>query len=162
MKQVLFIILTLFLLIISSSSQSLTSLYSYGSAFCASGPTAIIEVANPSTGKTCLDRNLSDLQAATCPSGYRLPTSFELDTERQSWSSYNSAGAFASPLKFPVAGSREYNAGSVGSVGSLGHYWSSTINGIYVNLLRISSGTGGTGIFGLYRASGFSVRCLKD
>jgi hypothetical protein len=48
-----------------------------------------------------------------CPSGYRLPTFAELDAERASWSSNNSAGAFASPLKLPLAGSR------IGSNGSL-------------------------------------------
>jgi hypothetical protein len=40
-----------------------------------------------------------------CPAGYRLPTEAEWNAERQSWSSNNAAGAFASPLKLPVAGS---------------------------------------------------------
>jgi hypothetical protein len=34
-----------------------------------------------------------------CPSGYRLPTEAELNSERLSWISNNAAGAFASPLK---------------------------------------------------------------
>ena len=52
-----------------------------------------------------------------CPSGYRLPTEAELDAERESWSSNNSAGAFASPLKLPVAGDRDYSNAAVGNVG---------------------------------------------
>jgi hypothetical protein len=39
-------------------SQSLVSQYPTGSVFCASGPTAIIDVTNPTTGKTWMDRNL--------------------------------------------------------------------------------------------------------
>jgi hypothetical protein len=42
-----------------------------------------------------------------CPAGYRLPTEAELNAERLSWSSNNAAGAFASPLKLPVAGYRD-------------------------------------------------------
>jgi hypothetical protein len=38
-----------------------------------------------------------------CPSGYRLPTDTEFDAERQSWSSNNQAGAYASPLKLTAA-----------------------------------------------------------
>ncbi len=53
-------------------------------------------------------------------------------------------------------------AGNIESVGSLGRYWSSTIIGNYINLLQIESGTGGTGIFSLYRPNGSSVCCLKD
>ena len=41
-----------------------------------------------------------------CPAAYRLPTEAELDNERASWSSNNAAGAYASPLKLPVAGYR--------------------------------------------------------
>src|SRR5574344_2381954 len=53
-----------------------------------------------------------------CPSGYRLPTAAELEEERLSWSSNNEAGAFASPLKLPVAGSRNLSSGSLLIVGS--------------------------------------------
>ena len=41
------------------------SLYPSGSVFCASGPTAIVDVTNPTTGKTWMDRNLGASQAAT-------------------------------------------------------------------------------------------------
>ena len=63
-----------------------------------------------------------------CPSLYRLPTETELDAERSSWISQDAAGAFASPLKLPMAGFRHYSNGSLLNVGSGGYYWSSTVS----------------------------------
>jgi hypothetical protein len=95
-----------------------------------------------------------------CPSAYRLPTDAELDAERASWSSSNSAGAFASPLKLPVAGFRNLSDGSLYYVGSFGSYWSSTVNGTYAfSLAFISSADT---MINDSRAFGSSVRCLKD
>jgi hypothetical protein len=198
---------------------------------CASGPTAIVDVTNPSTGKTWMDRNLGAAQVATsstdansygdlyqwgrradghqcrtsattttlsstdqpahgdfitvnpgnydwrspqndnlwqgvngvnnpCPAGYRLPTETEINAERLSWSQNNSAGAFASPLKLPLAGIRVYSDGSLYPVGSFGSYWSSTVSGTYAAHLNFVSSDADMG-YG-YRAYGFSVRCLKD
>ena len=94
-----------------------------------------------------------------CPSGYRIPTETELDAERLSWSSNNGAGAFASQLKLPMAGDRNYSNGNVANMVSDGNYWSSTVNGS-------SRGLGFTSniaaIDNRYRAYGFSVRCIKD
>jgi uncharacterized protein (TIGR02145 family) len=44
---------------------SLAALYPAGSVFCSSGPTTIVDVTNPVTGKTWMDRNLGAIQAAT-------------------------------------------------------------------------------------------------
>jgi uncharacterized protein (TIGR02145 family) len=96
-----------------------------------------------------------------CPSGYRLPTETELNAERLSWgnNNQNSAGAFASLLKLPVAGIR-FSDGSLSNVGTAGHYWSSTVSGAYAAALFFLSSSAGetTG----YRADGFSVRCIKN
>ncbi len=94
-----------------------------------------------------------------CPAGYRLPTEAELNAERQSWSSNNAAGAFASPLKLPVAGLRYLSLGSLNFVGSSGHYWSSSVDGTLSRRLRFGSVAN---MSSDSRAVGCSVRCLKD
>ena len=95
-----------------------------------------------------------------CPDGYRLPTEAELDAERQSWTSNDAAGAFASHLKLPVAGYRDYSSGSLENVGSSGRYWSGTVVDTRSRGLRIF----GTSAFmsSYRRANGYSVRCIKD
>jgi hypothetical protein len=205
--------------------------YPAGSVFCTSGATAIVNVTNPTTGKTWMDRNLGASRAATsstdaqaygdlyqwgrrsdghqcrtsatttilssvdqpangnfilsppsaydwrspqnnnlwqgvngvnnpCPSGYRLPTETELNAERTSWSSNNSAGAFASPLKLPLVGGRDESNGSLSFVGIESTYWSSTVSSTSSRFLYfVSSGAIMTSNF---RANGFSVRCIKD
>jgi uncharacterized protein (TIGR02145 family) len=95
-----------------------------------------------------------------CPSGYRLPTSTELDAERSSWSSNDAAGAFASPLKLPVAGFRFYSNGSLLNVGTWGYYWSSTLNTTITSYLNFSSNNAST--IAAYRSRGYSVRCIKE
>jgi uncharacterized protein (TIGR02145 family) len=45
--------------------SALAAQYPAGSVFCASGPTAIVDVTNPTTGKTWMDRNLGASQVAT-------------------------------------------------------------------------------------------------
>ena len=95
----------------------------------------------------------------SCPPGWRIPTEAEWHAELQSWISNNSDGAFASPLKLPVAGYRS-SGGSLNLVGSAGYYWSSTVDDSYSRSLNFSSSN--AHMFSGYRARGFSVRCLKD
>ena len=211
--------------------SALVAQYPAGSVFCATGPTAIVDVTNPTTGKIWMDRNLGASQVAAsstddasygdlyqwgrrtdghqcrtsattttlsssdlpangnfilapnvpydwrspqntnlwqgvngvnnpCPSGYRIPTETELDAERLSWSVNTSIGAFASPLKLPVASYRNRTDGSLLNVGTLGYYWSSTVNVTYTRYLRI--GTSLANMFDSQRAYGFSVRCIKE
>ena len=95
-----------------------------------------------------------------CPEGFRIPTAAEWNAERASWSSNNSAGAFATPLKLPVAGSRSRSSGSLDGVGSRGGYWSGTVDGSFAQYLYFSSGI--ANMYSGRRAGGYSVRCLKD
>jgi hypothetical protein len=151
--------------------------YPPGTVHCSGTPTAVVDVTNPTTGKTWMDRNLGASQVATsstdaaaygdlyqwgrgadghqcrnsgttttlsstdqpgnsnfilapnapydwrstqndnlwqgvnginnpCPSGYKIPTYAELDSELSSWINNNAYGAFNSPLKFTQAGYR--------------------------------------------------------
>jgi hypothetical protein len=93
-----------------------------------------------------------------CPVGFRIPTIAEWEAERTSWSSNNSSGSFASPLKLTVAGYRSSSA--LVNVGSYGYYWSASVNGLYTKVLYFSSSVAST--YNNSRALGFSVRCLKD
>lgn len=95
-----------------------------------------------------------------CPSGFRVPTAAEWEQERLTWSSNNAAGAFASPLKLPLAGFRGFSNGSLGNVGSNGIYWSSTVSG--TNSLDLDFNSSSAGMVTDGRVDAFSVRCIKD
>ena len=93
-----------------------------------------------------------------CPVGYRLPTDIELSEERLSWISNNIAGAFASPLKLPIAGIRNVDGG-IFNAGVFGRYWSSTPQNR--NSRGLTVNTNSTN-FTDWRGYGLSVRCIKD
>ena len=95
-----------------------------------------------------------------CPSGYRLPTQLELNTEKNSWNPRNATGAFASPLKMVLAGYRSGADGGVSQEGGYGVYWTSDF-GEYGSVV-MSVWEGGTDGGVQDRRHGFSVRCIKD
>jgi hypothetical protein len=88
-----------------------------------------------------------------CPAGYRIPTNAELDEERASWSMNGAAGAFASPLKFTLAGLRGGGSGR-------GYYWSSGLDGFSSRYLYFQDI--GAGMNTVTRGFGMTVRCIKD
>ncbi len=99
-----------------------------------------------------------------CPDSFRLPTETEWATERASWLSDESAGAFASPLKLVVAGIRNQDDGTISSAGVYGFYWSSSIfnagDGFLSYVLSFSDNS--ASVYATLRGFGGSVRCIKD
>jgi hypothetical protein len=95
-----------------------------------------------------------------CPTGYRLPSETELNAETASWSSTTSSGAYSSPLKLPLAGSRSHSANALISVGDSGTYWSSWATGSTSRHLEITSSS--AAVLSRRRAFGSSVRCIKN
>ena len=95
-----------------------------------------------------------------CPTGFRLPTQAEMNSELASWNTSNAAGAFASPLKLPSTGFRDRTSGWISNSGSLGIYWSSTVNSTNSGFLAFDNGSAQTNFNN--RANGLAVRCIKD
>jgi uncharacterized protein (TIGR02145 family) len=99
-----------------------------------------------------------------CPSGFRLPTSAEWTSEINSWTSADAAGAFASPLKLPMAGFRTV-FGSLSDVGTRGSYKSATIGSFqnaHATVRMFFSSAYVDNAFFSARATGESVRCIKN
>jgi hypothetical protein len=127
----------------------------------------IITYSSPYDWRTSQNNNLWQGVSGTnnpCPSGWRLPTAAELESERQSWSSNNSTGAFNSVLKLPTAGERS-SSGGYSNAGTSTFLYSSDIGsgtgeGIYTKRLSFSSTGAAIGISN--RANGGSVRCIKN
>jgi hypothetical protein len=96
-----------------------------------------------------------------CPSGFRIPTNAELNQERASWTAQSSGGAMNSPLKLPLAGLRgSFGGSTLVSVGINGYYWSSTVSSTKARNLYFGSSS--ARMDSNNRASGFSVRCIKN
>ena len=98
-----------------------------------------------------------------CPSGYRLPTKEEWEAELESWIPKNADGAYASPLKLPMAGARG-ETGGIFDVGRQGQYWSSTVVSGRPDSESIRFGGPGYSTEGFtnQRVVGYSVRCIKN
>ena len=96
-----------------------------------------------------------------CPTGFRVPTNNEFDTEINSWSAKNGQGAFNSSLKLTYCGVRLDN-GTLDKVGIEGWYWVSTNanNGTYY-FKKIVSTTFGTNS-PTRAAIAMAVRCIKN
>ncbi|MFA5431887.1 MAG: FISUMP domain-containing protein [Candidatus Paceibacterota bacterium] len=96
-----------------------------------------------------------------CPSGFRLPTTYEWSNEINAGGWTGRASAYASPLKLTTPGYRVYTTGAISGAGSYGYYWSSTATSnersyYYYNYSTTASTTR------TYRATAYSVRCIKD
>jgi hypothetical protein len=101
---------------------------------------------------------------ATC--GYAL---YDADVWAGAATGYKSgsdaltAAGAPDPLLFlPAAGFREYLNGDVDNTGSVGHYWSSLVNGSDSYRMRVGSGSVHASYNSLHRANGCSVRCIAE
>ncbi len=123
----------------------------------------IIEPDNPYDWLTPKDDNLWQGVSGTnnpCPSGFRIPTEAEWASERSTWSSQNSAGAFSSLLKLTCGGYRIHSDASFAHVGNQGIYWSSNVQDYWGRALAFGSSTAGEAV--IERAKASSVRCIKE
>jgi hypothetical protein len=95
-----------------------------------------------------------------CPTGFRVPTNAEFDTEINSWSTKNGDGAFNSSLRLTYCGVR-FDNGTLDKVGIEGWYWVSTNanNGTYY-FKKVVSSTFGTNS-PTRAAIAMAVRCIK-
>lgn len=100
-----------------------------------------------------------------CPAGFRLPTVAEINAEKLSWATDDSAGAYGSPLKLPLAGNRNGTVtGNVQAEGLTAEYQTSTVAttwGYGHRIVRFYSGGSSSGAI-YARASGASIRCIQD
>jgi hypothetical protein len=90
-----------------------------------------------------------------------FPTDAEWAAEITNWGSQNAAGAFASPLKLPLAGYRYTHTDALTNVGTYGHYWTSTVSDLSNSYaFDINSSSVVKSIYG--RVDARSVRCIKN
>ncbi len=96
-----------------------------------------------------------------CPTGFRLPTNTEQGALITAAGITNSATAYSSSLKLTVGGVRNSSDASLANLGTFGYYWSSSVsvaNALYFYFNASAVHPAYAGI----RASGYSVRCVKD
>jgi hypothetical protein len=96
-----------------------------------------------------------------CPPGYRVApkTLWDGTKDKEASPLFESAG-----LWYVLGGGRDRSDGSVSSVASGGHYWSSEVSGSSVGAyyLYFNSGTRSLRENIYHRASGYGVRCVKE
>ena len=88
-----------------------------------------------------------------------MPTDAQWATADSFGAWNNNTDTYNSALKLPSAGNRNLLNGLLNNQGTRGDYWSSTVSGTYASSPRFGY-IAYTGYD--FRASGLSVRCLKN
>lgn len=112
-----------------------------------------------------------------CPAGWRVPNGKKASSSfTNPWSTWTSTrtmststysglrwynGTYLSIYYYPGAGYRNALGGVLGSVGSYGYYWTATPNGSTSYNMYFKSLVKAT-VTSVSRASGYSVRCVKE
>ena len=96
------------------------------------------------------------------PKGWRLPTESELMEERNTWTSFDRDGAYASFLKLPRAGLRSSATGSFSLVGVVTRIWSMNSVTNSSNSRTLNVGSSSAAMLSESRAEGRTVRLIKD
>ena len=96
-----------------------------------------------------------------CPDGFRLPTNDEITALFTVAGITNYTTAASSNLKFTASGYNDWVDGASLQTGNIGFYWGSSVSGIYAGYRTIISNDTGLHTES-FRASAFSVRCIKD
>ena len=108
-----------------------------------------------------------------CPQGWRVPTQAEIQTLSSTANVSSQWGRMANGVRgrmftdidtgntlfLPAAGWRNHNFGALNTVGTVGYYWSSTVNGAARHL---NFNSGSVSMYNTNRALGFSVRCVAE
>jgi len=95
-----------------------------------------------------------------CPAAYRLPTNAEISSETTAYAITNTALAYSSIHKFVTAGVRSNVTGAIAGAGTSSGIMSSTVSGAFASFRNTDSSI--SGVSNGYRASAYSVRCIKD
>ena len=96
-----------------------------------------------------------------CPTGFRLPTNVEFNSEITSWSTQNADGAFNSTLRLTYCGLRDvFNNGNLTFVGTRGYYWTrDNRNDVYYYKAILSTSVDNSRE--MAAGNGAAVRCIK-
>ncbi len=147
----------------TTTTTQATDINNVGSSFITSSSTYSYDWAQSTDSDgTLRSANWSKTDGSSiCPVGFRVPTTTELENETVNSTDgmSNNIDAFNNFLKLPSAGFRYYYNGSVSSENSYGVVWSSSVSGSRSTYLNFANDAY---LYDGNRASGFSVRCIKD
>jgi uncharacterized protein (TIGR02145 family) len=97
-----------------------------------------------------------------CPTGFRLPTQTEWSNLVTAEGITNYNIAYSSSLKLTATGDRNSVDGSLINQTLFGYYWSSSILYTGAYGLALYSSKVNPATYNISRASGLSVRCIKN